>query len=132
MTTMKALALAVGLFQLALATPFDYERYDLDSEKFKSSTYFKHLKASYVCEGANGDGILKRKGHAIVWKVEEAWVMSVSEYFMNGEGEYEFAGTHQCSFEVAYVMDVANLFFNEDGIKSFMKKYGEKALSPKQ
>jgi hypothetical protein len=126
MTTMKSLALAVGLFTSVLATPFDYERYDLDnSKKFKSSTYFKHLRASYQYTGSkDGDAILTRKGHAIVWEWKDGVCSSVSEYFMHVFGEYEFAGTSKCSFKQGDVMDVAELFFNEDGIKSFMKKYG--------
>ena len=129
MTTMKALALAVGLLTSALAAPFDYDRYDReDVEKFKVSTYYKHLKASYQHEGTkSGDAMLNRKSVTIVWEWKDGVCTSVSEYFMNDRGEYDFASTTKCSFEQGDVMDVAELFFNEDGVESFAKKYGKEA-----
>ena len=129
MTTMKALVLAVGLLTSALAAPFDYDRYDReDVEKFKVSTYYKHLKASYQHEGTkSGDAMLNRKSVTIVWEWKDGVCTSVSEYVMNDRGEYDFASKTKCSFEQGDVMDVAELFFNEDGVESFKQKYGKEA-----
>ena len=124
---MKVLALALAAsLSSVFATPFDYDRYDVFNDgKFKSSTYYKHVRASYHHEGMkSGDAMLSRKGHVIVWEWKDGVCTSVSEYFMDGKGEYDFAGTTKCSFEQWDVINVAELFFHEDGVRSFIQKYG--------
>lgn len=124
--TRTTLAVVASLITSTFAVEFDYDKYD--QESFNTSSYFKNIKASYYHQGDNtGKAMLAFKNEAIVWDWKDSVCSSVSQYFMDGVGEYQFSGTYKCSFKPKDVMNVAELFFMEDGAESFKKKYGAKA-----
>ena len=127
--TRTTLAVVASLITSTFGVQFDYDKYD--QESFNTSSYFKNIKASYYHSGDNtGKAMLAFKNEAITWEWKDSVCSSVSQYFTDGVGEYQFSGTYKCSFKPKDVMNVAELFFMGDGAEGFKKKYGAKIDVP--
>jgi len=120
----KLLTIFFASILLCSGREFDDAKYDTDdASKYNVAVYIRSLKASYHYNSSkSGDAIIRHKNQAIVWSWKDGKANAVSQYFMDGFGQYVLGGTYNCSFKLEDVVHVAELFVNGED-EEFLKRY---------